>query len=263
MRGLGVAAAVAAALLVVGAQPSLAIEGGEVPAASSDFSYVGRLTSVRQVANGEVGERCGAVLVAPAWAVTARHCVQYDAPAPGNFTPENVTITFGSRRADGAGGYRATVAEIVRGTEDIALLRLTGNAPVTPVRLADTAPPAGARAIALGWGRGTGAVPLEAADMKVASADSLLVTVPDARGAHPGSAYHGDSGGPLLVRTSDGGYTLAGIARSSIGSGNANAWVRTDAGSPTRYWLDEHLPAPAQAAPPPLAMAVKVDGLGW
>lgn len=254
-RVLVLAAVAAATLVAVGAQPALAIQGGGEPSAAGDgLSYVGRLTAVRQIdSTSEVGERCGAALIAPRWAVTAKHCLNYDGRSrQGDFAPSDVTITFGSRRADGVGGHTATVAEILRGGPDIALLRLTEDVPVAPVALADQAPPQSAPVVALGWGRGTGAAPLKAADMRVdrpASTPSwfdpasILVTVPDSRAAHPGAAYHGDSGGPLVVPTQSGGYALAGIARSSIGARGgdvANAWVRTDGDSSTHAWIVEH-----------------------
>lgn len=255
LRRLALAALAALTLTAVGGQPALAIDGGGAP--SGDLPYVGRLTATQDLGNGQVGERCGAALIAPGWALTAAHCLRYDAPSgSGNYAPGNVTVTFGSARADGAGGHTTTVSEIVRGAQDVALLRLTRNVPVAAVPLADRTPAEGSRAVALGWGRGTGSAPLKAADMRVdaTGSGSMLVTVPDARSANSGAAHHGDSGGPLLVAAPTGGYALAGVAKSvttSARGGVSNAWVRVDGDSPAYAWLAEHVPAvfPLRALP--------------
>lgn len=278
VRALVVAALAGTAVLGAVAAPAMAVDGGGEPAYTGDsFGYVGRLVAERRVdASLEVGERCGAVLVAPSWALTARHCVSYDAPAryrDGDFAPADLTLAFGSRRADGAGGHQARVVEIVRGDEDIALLRLAADVPLAPVRLADAMPPEESAVLALGWGRRTGAAPLEAADMRVDQPSSgpswfhpgsTLVTVPDADAPQPGSANHGDSGGPLLVAAPAGGHVLAGVARSAIrGRGPANAWVRTDPGSPVHAWMATHVPASTSAHRSVPGMGLELDWLRW
>lgn len=226
-----------ACLTVTSSPPALAIDGG---AAADDLKYVGRLTAVHRTTLGEYGGRCGAVLVAPDWAVTAGHCTRHDA---GDYAPQDITISFASNRADGSGGRTARVSEIVRGSADIALLRLSVDLPLKPVALASDVPADAVRVAAFGWGRGTGAAGLESADMRVVSSDATtLVSVPD--GPNAGLANHGDSGGPLLVALPTGGRALVGIAESVMvgNSGErANMWVRTDRGSSTESWIAEHV----------------------
>jgi len=225
-------------LAVAGAPAAFAIDGGG--ASTERLPYVGRLTAVHRTAQGEAGQRCGAALVAPTWAVTAAHCVTR---AGMDFGPTEVGVSFGSNRADGAGGRTARVVQILRGSEDIALLRLAETLPVKSVPLAEQVPPQASEVAAFGWGRGTGPAPLEVAEMRVDSTTATtLMSVPD--GPDAGLANHGDSGGPLLVALPMGGHALVGIARSVLVGQHgqaANVWVRTDAASATNRWIVEHV----------------------
>jgi hypothetical protein len=183
--------------------------------------------------------------------------LDYDGPFPfrdGQFSAGDLTLTFGSLRADGKGGQVASVKRIVRGEEDLALLEL--DAPVSsasPVRLSDRVPPQGYNIKAVGWGGGTGSDALEQADMRVSRFDStpswwhpsaMGLAVPDASSNANGGVQKGDSGGPILVPVQSGGYALAGVIRAF-----ANAvedyrktnygvlWSRADAASGSFEWI--------------------------
>jgi secreted trypsin-like serine protease len=165
---------------------------------------------------------CAGALIAPAWVVTAAHCV-FDK------TPAAVSARVGTNDS-GQGGEVARAGEIIVNPAfntqspagDIALLRLAAPVKAAPIALATAAAPGTATRI-LGWGQtcpkvNCGQVPtvLQQLDTHIVEGtkctsvfDGTAELCTDNPGGKSGACF-GDSGGPEVVRDGD-HWSLAGV----------------------------------------------------
>ncbi|QDQ09598.1 trypsin-like serine protease [Streptomyces spectabilis] len=191
------------------------------------------------------GHRCGAVLIAPQWAVTAGHCANTPAGATAG-VPRGWKVRVGSLNTT-SGGEVAEIDRFYRRHntydppgEDIAVLHLRKPVRAKPVRLAGTTPAVGTPVRILGWGETSDSCggfddprcfpsKLREADTEVVPLeecwDDLGDTSPLCVGRANPAVGPGmtDSGGPALVRSGD-EWVLAGTV---IGPGIRGANLPT------------------------------------
>jgi secreted trypsin-like serine protease len=173
------------------------------------------------VLNNEI--YCTATRIAPGWALTAAHCVRDAWPS--------------ALRTDQ--GESMVVNATVHPTLDAALLELddVGDASTT-LPLTNKLPSTGDEVMLAGRGYTETA---ERGDLRtviehVSAARPAEITV-DGQGKS--GACHGDSGGPLLLRSLSGGFEVIGVlARGSAACTGLDAYVPIVA---LRAWLDDVL----------------------
>ncbi|MEV7570661.1 trypsin-like serine protease [Streptomyces tanashiensis] len=211
---------------LVTALPAQAIVGGTE--STQPYSF---MVSLQYDAPRPDGHRCGAVLIAPQWAVTAGHCAntptgsKAGVPRGWKVRVGSLDVTNGGEVAEVDTFYRRTARYDPPG-EDIALLHLRNPVKAKPVRLAETTPAVGTPVRILGWGEASAACGdfddptcfpsrLREADTEVVPLqecwDDVDATSPLCVGrldppVGPGMT---DSGGPALVRAG-GEWVLAG-----------------------------------------------------
>ncbi|MFI0467174.1 S1 family peptidase [Saccharopolyspora sp. 5N102] len=231
---LGVALALTAPLM--GAVPAQAIVGGTE--STQPYSF---MVSLQYDPPRPDGHRCGAVLIAPQWAVTAGHCAK--APTGGTAgVPRGWKVRVGSLDTT-SGGEVAEIDKFYRRHntydppgEDIAVLHLRNPVRAQPVRLAETTPADGTPVRILGWGATSASCgdfndpncfpsKLREADTEVVPLkqcwddDGHTLPLCVGRADPPVGPGTTDSGGPALVRVGD-EWVLAGTV---IGPGNRGA----------------------------------------
>lgn len=192
-------------------QPNV-VGGSPAPA----YSFIGSLQDL-------TGDHfCGASVVHPNWAVTARHCVLGSPPA-------TMQVRVGSANRT-AGGVVVDVTSVTtHPTNDLAMIGLTTvPASYLPVAIAASSGPVNTFTRIMGWGQtcpapGACGAPIQLQQLNTTIvADGSCVGIQAATEictSNPGGtagACYGDSGGPQ-VKTVNGAWQLIGATSRSGG----------------------------------------------
>ena len=170
---------------------------------------------------------CGASVVHPNWAVTARHCVVGSPPA-------SMRLRVGSNNRTSGGVLVNVTSVTTHPTNDLAMIGLsTVPAAYLPVAIAATSGPVGTFTRIMGWGQtcpspgGCGApIQLQQLNTSIVADASCagILGATEICTSNPGGvagACYGDSGGPQ-VKTVGGAWQLIG-ATSRSGGGSTCA----------------------------------------
>ncbi|OXM52016.1 trypsin-like serine protease [Amycolatopsis alba] len=236
LRSLALLTGLALTATVAAAVPASAVIGGTESATPYDF-----MVSLQYDSPRPDGHRCGAVLIAPQWAVTAGHCANtptgsaVGVPRGWKVRVGSLDTMTGGEVTDVDKFYRRIVTYNPPG-EDIALLHLRNPVRAKPVRLAGATPAVGTPVRILGWGAAstgcddfadpkcfprklreaeTEIVPLD----RCWDDDGRILPLCVGRSEPPVGPGTTDSGGPALIRSGD-GWALAGTV---VGPGDRGA----------------------------------------
>lgn len=226
IRSLALLTGLALTVTTAGAVPASAIVGGTESARPYSF-----MVSLQYDSPRPDGHRCGAVLIAPQWAVTAGHCANTPTGSTAG-VPRGWKVRVGSLDTT-TGGEVTDIDKFYRRHntydppgEDIAVLHLRNPVRAKPVRLADATPADGTPVRILGWGEasvGCGDFTnpkcfpskLREADTEVVPLkqcwddDGHTLPLCVGRADPPVGPGTTDSGGPALVRSGE-DWALAG-----------------------------------------------------
>lgn len=197
-------------------QPNV-VGGSPAPA----YSFMGSLQDL-------TGDHfCGASVVHPNWAVTARHCVIGSPPA-------TMQLRVGSNNRTSGGVVVAVTSVTTHPSNDLAMIGLsTVPAAYLPVPIAATSGPVGTFTRIMGWGQTCpapggcgGPIQLQQLNTTIVADGSCsgILGATEICTSNPGGvagACYGDSGGPQ-VKTVGGAWQLIG-ATSRSGGGSTCA----------------------------------------
>lgn len=196
-------------------QPAI-VGGTPAPA----YSFMG---SLQNLAGSHF---CGASVVHPNWAVTARHCVQGASPA-------SMQVRVGSNDRTAGGVVVSVTSVTTHPTYDLAVIGLsTVSAAYPPIVIAASSGPVGTFTRILGWGQTCpspfGCVP--AAPIQLQQLNTQIVADSGCTGifgaveictSNPGGtagACYGDSGGPEIKSVGGAWQLIGATSRSGGGS---------------------------------------------
>ncbi|BCJ55391.1 serine protease [Actinoplanes sp. NBRC 14428] len=230
-RAIAVATTALCAVIAIWLAPSAdAIVGGKP--VTRPYPWLANL-SMSGVPDAE-SHICGASMITDQWAVTAAHCVDFDAESLAQ-----IEVRVGSRnRLRGGEVRRIRTAiqhpnfhvdqETEKVTADLALIRLSARVAMPAVPLAGKVP-AGTRTRIIGWGN-TCSDPTPECDIFPAEARETGSSVEKASRcdnidpakeictgypAKRSGACSGDSGGPQIVADHSGHWHLVGVTSRS------------------------------------------------
>lgn len=225
LAALAAAAAATCLVATVGGSAAYALNGATATNTALTFAV--------KINIGDSVRACTGALINRWWLVTAKSCFADGSGAAVPAGPPAVasTATIGRLDLTGSDGYQRTIDKIVpHPTRDLVLARLSESVrDARTIPVATTAPVAGEKLIAAGYGRTADTwVPnqLHTGEFSVGTVGAAGFPVAPTGDV---SICKGDAGGPLL-RPVSGGYQLAGLhATSGLGGCLAETGTSHDA----------------------------------